>query len=230
MTVVGLASYRQMDDRKGISLVSDLRRAAVSGPRGLHGPGPASSRSRAGRVPASRPRPGCCSAGSPRRGTTCSSPTSRATPRSARRSARSCSTRPPARSPTAPRRCSTPPTRPSTSSASSRRHWPAVPWWSPTATSTRPSPTRAPGRAIPDNELERVARWATGDLRPHLTVLLDLPPGDGLTRFESPRPDRAGVAGVPRARPRGVRADGVRQAGALPRRRRHPAAGRDRRT
>jgi dTMP kinase len=41
------------------------------------------------------------------------------------------------------------------------------------------------GRAIPDNELERVARWATGDLRPHLTVLLDLPPGDGLTRFET---------------------------------------------
>ncbi len=40
------------------------------------------------------------------------------------------------------------------------------------------------GRAIPDNELERMARWATGDLRPHLTVLLDLPPGDGLTRFE----------------------------------------------
>jgi len=40
------------------------------------------------------------------------------------------------------------------------------------------------GRALPDRELERVARWATCDLRPHLTVLLDLPPESGLTRFE----------------------------------------------
>jgi dTMP kinase len=39
------------------------------------------------------------------------------------------------------------------------------------------------GRAIPVDELERVARWATGDLRPHLTVLLDLEPQEGLTRF-----------------------------------------------
>jgi dTMP kinase len=31
--------------------------------------------------------------------------------------------------------------------------------------------------------VERVARWATGDLRPHLTVLLDLPPHTGLTRL-----------------------------------------------
>ena len=40
------------------------------------------------------------------------------------------------------------------------------------------------GRALDAAELEWVARWATGDLRPHLTVLLDLEPGDGLTRFE----------------------------------------------
>jgi dTMP kinase len=39
------------------------------------------------------------------------------------------------------------------------------------------------GRAIPPAELEHVARWATGDLRPHLTVLLDLEPSAGLTRF-----------------------------------------------
>jgi dTMP kinase len=39
------------------------------------------------------------------------------------------------------------------------------------------------GRAIPADELEHVARWATGDLRPHLTVLLDLEPQEGLTRF-----------------------------------------------
>jgi dTMP kinase len=40
------------------------------------------------------------------------------------------------------------------------------------------------GRALADAEVERIARWATGDLRPHLTVLLDLEPQAGLTRFE----------------------------------------------
>jgi dTMP kinase len=39
------------------------------------------------------------------------------------------------------------------------------------------------GRSLDTDELEHVARWATGDLRPHLTVLLDLEPADGLTRF-----------------------------------------------
>ncbi len=40
------------------------------------------------------------------------------------------------------------------------------------------------GRDLADAEVERIARWATGDLRPHLTVLLDLEPQAGLTRFE----------------------------------------------
>ena len=40
------------------------------------------------------------------------------------------------------------------------------------------------GRDLSTEELEQVARWATGDLRPHLTVLLDLEPADGLTRFD----------------------------------------------
>jgi dTMP kinase len=40
------------------------------------------------------------------------------------------------------------------------------------------------GRDLRTEELEQVARWATGDLRPHLTVLLDLEPADGLTRFD----------------------------------------------
>jgi dTMP kinase len=39
------------------------------------------------------------------------------------------------------------------------------------------------GRAIPAEELEHVVRWATGDLRPHLTILLDLAPTEGLDRF-----------------------------------------------
>ena len=40
------------------------------------------------------------------------------------------------------------------------------------------------GRALEVGELEQVARWATADLRPHLTVLLDLDPAAGFTRFE----------------------------------------------
>ncbi len=40
------------------------------------------------------------------------------------------------------------------------------------------------GRDLPDEEVERIARWATTGLRPHLTVLLDLEPEAGLTRFE----------------------------------------------
>ena len=39
------------------------------------------------------------------------------------------------------------------------------------------------GRSLDSDDLEWVARWATEDLRPHLTVLLDLDPLQGLTRF-----------------------------------------------
>jgi dTMP kinase len=39
------------------------------------------------------------------------------------------------------------------------------------------------GRALDVDEVERVARWATHDLRPHLTVVLDLEPAAGLGRF-----------------------------------------------
>ena len=40
------------------------------------------------------------------------------------------------------------------------------------------------GRSLADDDVERIARWATCDLRPDLTVLLDLDPQAGLTRFE----------------------------------------------
>lgn len=40
------------------------------------------------------------------------------------------------------------------------------------------------GRTLAVGDVERVARWATGDLRPHLTVVLDLEPEAGLGRFE----------------------------------------------
>ena len=39
------------------------------------------------------------------------------------------------------------------------------------------------GRALDLAEVEDVARWATGDLRPHLTVVLDVEPATGLSRF-----------------------------------------------
>jgi dTMP kinase len=40
------------------------------------------------------------------------------------------------------------------------------------------------GRDLDVDEVEHVARWATRDLRPHLTVVLDLEPEHGLGRFE----------------------------------------------
>ncbi len=40
------------------------------------------------------------------------------------------------------------------------------------------------GRDLAEGEVETIARWATDDLRPHLTVLLDLSPQAGLTRFD----------------------------------------------
>jgi dTMP kinase len=39
------------------------------------------------------------------------------------------------------------------------------------------------GRSLAVEEVEQVARWATGDLRPHLTVVLDLEPSAGFERF-----------------------------------------------
>lgn len=39
------------------------------------------------------------------------------------------------------------------------------------------------GRALDLDEVEEVARWATNDLRPHLTVVLDVEPETGLGRF-----------------------------------------------
>jgi len=49
------------------------------------------------------------------------------------------------------------------------------------------------GRGL-DEGLERVMRWATADLRPHVTVLLDVPPSAGMARFEGR--DRIEAEGV----------------------------------
>ena len=40
------------------------------------------------------------------------------------------------------------------------------------------------GRDLDVAEVEQVQRWATGDLRPHLTVVLDVDPSVGMQRFE----------------------------------------------
>ncbi len=42
------------------------------------------------------------------------------------------------------------------------------------------------GRDLRPLEVEHIARWATAELRPHLTVLLDVDPELGLGRFETP--------------------------------------------
>lgn len=50
------------------------------------------------------------------------------------------------------------------------------------------------GRALDVAEVEQVQRWATRDLRPHLTVVLDLAPEHGLGRFaERDRIERESV-------------------------------------
>ena len=41
------------------------------------------------------------------------------------------------------------------------------------------------GRSLPLGEVARINRWATGGLTPDLTILLDLPPSDGLSRRAS---------------------------------------------
>ncbi len=47
------------------------------------------------------------------------------------------------------------------------------------------------GRALRVDEVEQVARWATDQLRPHLTVFLDLPAAEGLRRaLPAGSPDR----------------------------------------
>nr|WP_239579514.1 dTMP kinase [Microlunatus panaciterrae] len=49
------------------------------------------------------------------------------------------------------------------------------------------------GRVLDIAEVERVARWATGDLRPHLTVLLDVDPSEAVhSKVDKDRLEAAG--------------------------------------
>jgi len=49
------------------------------------------------------------------------------------------------------------------------------------------------GRVLAATEVEQIARWATEDLRPHLTVLLDTEPGQAV--YAKADPDRLEAAG-----------------------------------
>ncbi len=122
-------------------------------------------------------------------------PRGRRHPRTGRHRGRQAAARDPARRlqlrPVAPRRGAAVRGRP----RRTRRHRGAARRWSaersssPTATSTPPSPTRAPDATWPPTEIARISRWATDGLVPHLTVLLDIPPHTARERFTE-APDR----------------------------------------
>jgi dTMP kinase len=42
------------------------------------------------------------------------------------------------------------------------------------------------GRVLDPADVERISHWATGALLPHLTIVLDIDPALGLTRFDAP--------------------------------------------
>jgi len=42
------------------------------------------------------------------------------------------------------------------------------------------------GRTLQPDDIERISTWATGELWPDLTIVLDIDPAIGLTRFDTP--------------------------------------------
>ncbi len=72
------------------------------------------------------------------------------------------------------------------------------------------------GRALSAAEVERLSRWATQGLRPHLTVLLDVDP-EVAARRRAGKPDRhrGGVRRVPRPGPAGLPRSGRARTQAL---------------
>ncbi|QNN54677.1 dTMP kinase [Nocardioides mesophilus] len=183
MTAVGVTSYRQMDDRKGISLLSDLRHA-FSGTTGIYaatgcfvaleGGEGAGKSTQARRLQAwlrqegydvlLTHEPGATDVGSRLRKIVLDPATGAISDR----------------------------TETLLYAADKAEHVeaviaPALARGAVVVTDRYVDSTLAyqgAGRALVDREVERIARWATEDLRPHLTVVLDLPPQHGLTRFE----------------------------------------------
>jgi dTMP kinase len=182
MTVVGVASYRQMDDRRGVSLVTDLRRAFVGSGgsyaatgcfvalEGGEGAGKSTQARRLGEALEAEGydvvlthEPGDTVVGRQLRGIVLDPATGHISSR----------------------------TEALLYAADKAEHVdrvvePALSRGAVVITDRYVDSTLAyqgAGRDLEDAEVERVARWATGDLRPHLTVLLDLPPQQGLTRF-----------------------------------------------
>ena len=85
------------------------------------------------------------------------------------------------------------------------------------------------GRVLELDDVTRLQRWATGDLRPHLTVVLDVDPEHGLGRFDGrDRIEAEGHDFHERARQAFLDAR-RRRPRPLPRGRRPPAGRRDRR-
>jgi dTMP kinase len=183
MTLVGLASYRQMDDRKGIPLVSDLRHAITSSPgvytalglfvafEGGEGGGKSTQArlllgtlTQEGYDVLLTHEPGDTEVGKKLRQIVLDPATGDLADR----------------------------TEALLYAADKAEHvetvvMPALARGAVVVTDRYVDSTLAyqgAGREIPDSELERMARWATSDLRPHLTVVLDLAPGTGLSRFE----------------------------------------------
>ena len=206
--VVGIVTYRTMDDRRGVPLLRDLVDAMRGEPghrRSTRGSGlfvAFEGGEGAGKSTQAQLLADVAARARPRR---------RAHPRAWRHADRhgtACAAARPPRATTrrrAPRRCSTPRTGPSTSTPWSGRRWSRGADVITDRYLDSSIAYQAAGRELGADEVARLSAWATRGLRPDLTVLLDVAPTTGLSRFDHrARPAGERVAGVPRARTGGV--------------------------